>query len=130
MSWETLFRDFWWLLFPLFGMGMGVFGMIQKDRRMRDTMTLIKSYIDQGKEPPAELLKLATEGEEPGAAASQQHSGAWAFIVFAGVAAGFGTGYYLVRNEDWAFAFLIAAVAMGVMAAGALILLVTGRGKS
>lgn len=30
---EELFRDFWWLMFPLFGMVMAVLGLIQDQRR-------------------------------------------------------------------------------------------------
>lgn len=30
---EELFRDFYWLIFPLFGMVMAVFGMIADNRR-------------------------------------------------------------------------------------------------
>ena len=49
----TLFNQYWWLLFPL---AFGVFGLIRvilKDEENRRTMSLIRSYTDQGKEPPA-----------------------------------------------------------------------------
>ncbi len=52
---------------------------------------------------------------------------AWTFVVFLALAAGFGTGYYFMRAESWSFAFLIVAVTMGVMAVGALLLLIFGR---
>lgn len=129
MTFAQFFHDFWWLMFPAFGMLMGVLGMFQSERRTTKTMDLIKAYIDQGKDPPAELLRLAAQdpdnarsGNTPG------ESRAWSFIVFAALAAGLGTGYYFVRAEDWAFAFLIGAVSMGVMALGALVLLFTRKG--
>ena len=28
---EELFRDYWWLMFPLFGMVMAVLGMVRDD---------------------------------------------------------------------------------------------------
>lgn len=31
---EELFRDFWWLIFPVFGMIMAVMGMAQENRRI------------------------------------------------------------------------------------------------
>ena len=31
---EDVFRDFWWLIFPLFGMVMAVLGMVQENRRI------------------------------------------------------------------------------------------------
>jgi hypothetical protein len=30
---EELFRDFWWLIFPIFGMVMAIMGMAQEGRR-------------------------------------------------------------------------------------------------
>lgn len=30
---EELFRDFWWLMFPVFGMVMAVLGYVQEERR-------------------------------------------------------------------------------------------------
>jgi hypothetical protein len=32
---EELFRDFWWLMFPAFGMVMAIFGMV-RDNGYRD----------------------------------------------------------------------------------------------
>ena len=54
----TLFNQYWWLLFPL---GFGLFGRIRtglKDDESRRILSLIRSYTDQGKEPPAELIAL------------------------------------------------------------------------
>jgi len=31
---EDLFRDFWWLVFPVFGMVMALFGVLQENRRI------------------------------------------------------------------------------------------------
>jgi len=124
-----LFRDFWWLIFPIFGMGMGLWGMASSERRSNRVMDLIKSYVDQGKEPPPELLKLAAEGDDYSGRTPQtrQHSGAWTFVTFAAMAAGFTTGWWFVRGEDYAFPFLIVAVVMGVLAVGALFILLLGR---
>lgn len=123
-----LFRDFWWLMFPIFGMFMGVVGMFETERRATKAMDLIKSYLDQGKEPPAELLKLAAEGDNVNYAASKDNR-AWTFIVFAAITVGLSIGYYFVQAEDWSFVFLIGAVTMGIMALGSLFLLIT-RNKS
>ncbi len=127
MSFEEFFRDFWWLMFPIFGMFLAVMGVFQEGQRANKAMDLIKSYADQGKEPPAELLKLALQDMETAAQKQSGNSRTWSFIVFTALAAGLGTGYYFVRAEDWAFAFLIGAVATGVMAVGALFLLIFGR---
>jgi hypothetical protein len=54
----ALFNQYWWLLFPL-GFGLcGIIRTVLKDDENRRTMSLIRSYTDQGKEPPAELIAL------------------------------------------------------------------------
>ncbi|MGE0739893.1 MAG: hypothetical protein AB7O98_01015 [Hyphomonadaceae bacterium] len=130
MSFEELFRGYWWLIFPIFGMAMAILGMIQSERRTDRVMDLIRSYADQGKEPPPELLRMAAQSmdeDAQGGRQSREHSSLWTFIVFAALTAGFGVGYYMIRAEDWAWAFLLVAVVMGVMALGALLILVLGR---
>jgi hypothetical protein len=52
MTATQLFAAYWWLIFPIFGMMMGLIGMFQSDRRATRTMDLIKAYVDQGKDPP------------------------------------------------------------------------------
>lgn len=125
MEFETLFRQFWWLIFPIFGMFIAIWGMIANERRAREAMGVIKSYVDQGKEPPQELVDLAAGGDDY--RHSNRHtrgqSGAWSFVTFAALAIGFGAGYYVVKNETYAFAFLIVALVMAVMAIGAFFIL-------
>lgn len=53
---ETLFAQYWWLLFPIFGMGMGIFGMYMGHKSRQDRIGLIRQYLEQGKEPPTALL--------------------------------------------------------------------------
>lgn len=130
MTFADFFAHYWWLMFPAFGMLMAVMGVFQSERQQRSMIDLIKSYTDQGKEPPPELVKLASQSLQADAqkqGSSNSDSRAWSFIVFAALSAGFGTGYYFVQAQDWAFAFLIVAVTMGVMAVGALGILLFGR---
>lgn len=128
---EELFRDYWWLIFPIFGMMMGLIGMFQSDRRTTRTMDLIKAYVDQGKDVPPELLQLASaemsSGASSGMGRTPTENRIWSFATFGALAAGFGIGYYVMRHQEWSFAFLIVAVVMGVMALGALLLLIFGR---
>ncbi len=53
---EDLFRSYWWLLLPLGYFIATGFDQLMRYRRHRDTLDLIKSYTDQGKEPPAALI--------------------------------------------------------------------------
>lgn len=132
MTFFEFFEVYWWLMFPVFGMAMAFIRMSQSERRTNQTMDLIKSYIDQGKEPPAELLRLAAkglEGDDQSSAPPQtrRQRMLWQFVVFGGMAAGFGTAYALTsRTEDWAWVFLAVAVSAGVIAMGALIMFALG----
>ena len=125
MEFEVLFRQFWWLIFPIFGMFMAIWGMIANERRAREAMGVIKSYVDQGKDPPQELVDLAAGGDDyrHGNRHSRRQHGAWSFVTFAALAIGVGAGYYVVQEQEYAFAFLIVALIMGVMALGALMML-------
>lgn len=134
MTLADFFHQYWWLIFPVFGMGMGFYGMVASDRRTRHTLDLIRTYVEQGKEPPPELLKLASDQESTFADMgfsspdrSPRSSRVWNLFTFAALAAGFGVGYWWVRGEDYAFAFLIVAVTMAVLALGGLVVLLLGR---
>jgi hypothetical protein len=129
MSFEGLFIRFWWLIFPLFGMAMALWGMASTERRSRRAMDLIDSYVKQGKEPPAELLKIASGADEDSATGAGQSRGqatVWSLVTFTAIALGFGVGYQFVQTEKYAFAFLIVAVIMSVLAVGSAFILLFG----
>ncbi len=129
---EELFRDFWWLMFPIFGMIMAGTGAFTSERRSRNVIDLIRTYTDRGQEPPPELLKLAAKDwDEEGNVTSPQsrtQSNGWSFFTFAALAAGFAVAYaFIQKAEDWAWIFLAVAAGMAVMAVGALVMLYLGR---
>lgn len=127
---EDLFRDYWWLIFPLFGMFMAVRGNASSERSQQRVLDLIKTYTDQGKEPPPELLAMARQGLDESidaAGGPGKNDRAWTFVIFAALAAGFGVGWYLNQGESFAWAFLIVTVTMSVLAVGSLLILLFGR---
>jgi hypothetical protein len=126
MGFEELFVRFWWLIFPLFGMVMALWGMASTERRSRRAMELIDTYVKQGKEPPAALLSIAAGADEDDIGTTPGQSRVWNLVTFTAIAAGFGIGYQYVQTEKYAFAFLIVAVTMGVLAVGSLLILLFG----
>ncbi len=46
---EELFRDFWWLMFPISGMVMAVLGMAQDARRENAILDRARRELEQGK---------------------------------------------------------------------------------
>ena len=57
---EDLFRDYWWLIFPVLVMGMGGWDRYLAYRKHRDSIELLKAYAAQGKEPPPEVLRATS----------------------------------------------------------------------
>ena len=44
---EELFRDFWWLMFPIFGMVMAVWGMAKDSRAEDDVIARARRKLEQ-----------------------------------------------------------------------------------
>src|SRR5471032_3508163 len=59
-----LFSHFWWLIFPLFWMVAVMARLWSRHSRANRALDIVKSYADQGKEPPAELLKTLQYGSD------------------------------------------------------------------
>jgi hypothetical protein len=51
------FSHFWWLVFPLFWMVMALAWGWSRHSRANRALDIVKTYADQGKDPPPELLK-------------------------------------------------------------------------
>jgi uncharacterized membrane protein YhaH (DUF805 family) len=124
-----LFRQFWWLIFPIMGMTYGLVGMIagmNQQRRAQDRAAdLLRTYAEQGKEPPPELLKALSQGVEPAALAGGRQerisSAWWTFFVFIALTGGFGVGANSF-DENAHSAFMVVMVVMGILAFGALVM--------
>ena len=57
-----LFSRFWWLIFPLFWMVMALAWAWSRHSRANRALDIIKTYADQGKDPPPELVKGLQDG--------------------------------------------------------------------
>src|SRR6185503_14297993 len=91
-DWYRLFGGFWWLLFPL-GWAIGqLIKNILRHIRAREALSVLKSYADQGKEPPAELVAVLRHPEQTDAQQRRGDYKIWGWIpifLFAGLTAGF-----------------------------------------
>lgn len=92
------FDQYWWLIFPILGMGMGFFGMYSAHRTRAEKIKLIRFYVEQGKEPPPALLATLSEtGNDDGCGGTRSGritSLVSSFTVFAALALAFGyTGW-------------------------------------
>lgn len=117
-----LFTHFWWLLFPLIGMVYGFVGMLQHGRTQDRAMEVLRTYAQQGKEPPPEVLKALSEGslspQDTSVGRSTITGAWWTFFVFFALACGFAAGFKQFQG-DAQTAFLVVTVVMSVLALGA-----------
>jgi len=61
-----MFGHFWWLIFPLFWMIMALAWGWSRHARANRALDILKTYADQGKDPPPELLKGLQTGMDGG----------------------------------------------------------------
>jgi len=144
---EDLFRSYWWLLFPIGYFIYAAFDQYMRYRRHRDTLDLIKTYADQGRDPPPELMaRLKSRsldpddsgeededyGEDRRAARRRYRSyrrreGRWYQVVLFGVmAAGFG---FAAATDIYGAgeAFVIVTFVMGALCLASLVTALTSR---
>lgn len=122
MTATDLFNSYWWLIFPLFGMGMGLVAMLGHFRHRSETLKLIKTYADQGKEPPAALLEaLRTDEDRVYNCRGGRRRSHWTQIaVFGSLAVAFGYfGYYGEGGS------VFIALALGFGMGSAILLLIS-----
>jgi len=124
MDFGELFQRFWWLIFPVLSMVWGMVDLAAKHKRARHGMDLIKSYIDQGKEPPPELLRFLSVQTDGNCSKSREYSFVPVFL-FAALSAGFiwapfMPGMDLEPRQVWALhlvAMIFGALCLGLLVA-------------
>jgi hypothetical protein len=132
---EDLFRSFWWLIFPLSWFVFGAYQSWLSYRANRDTLDLIKTYAQAGREPPPELLaklsKRWNDGEEddderPRRRRRRERS--WHQVVlFGGLCAGFTYGAITDLYQAGP-AFIIVAFVMGALSLASAVSILVDRG--
>jgi hypothetical protein len=131
---EDLFRSFWWLIFPLTWFVFGAYQSWLSYRANRDTLDLIKTYAQAGREPPPELLaKLSKrwneeESDDERSRRRGRRERSWHQVVlFAGLGAGFCYGAITDLYEAGS-AFIIAAFVMGALSLASAVSILVDRG--
>ena len=103
----------------------GMVNLWSRHTRANRALDLIKSYADQGKEPPPELfqnLQVAVRNEQGG-----RTLGTYGWIpcfLFAGLAVAFT---FMASRDSWDEGLIFVAIIMGALALGFLASMVSGR---
>jgi hypothetical protein len=92
-----MFSRFWWLIFPLFWMGWALVWGWSRHSRANRALDIIKSYADQGKDPPPDLVKNLQGGMDGGGCGP------------------YGWRYSPERRMHRAIVFTALAIAFGVL---------------
>jgi hypothetical protein len=128
------FSHYWWLIFPLFWMISSMVKLWSRHARANRALDLIKSYADQGKEPPTELLKSlqGTDQDDCYGRSRYRNRGprGWVSVfLFGGVAAAFlFLGLFPEDGiRDHANGLFFVAIIMGALALGSLVTMLAGR---
>lgn len=140
---EDMFRQFWWLIFPLSWFVFGAYQSWLSYRANRDTLDLIKTYAQSGREPPPELMaklsKRWNDGDDLGEVDEddrlrrrhrrrhwRQHT--WSRVALFGcLCAGF-TFAAVTNLYDAGPAFVIVSFVMAALAVAAAVSILVDRG--
>ena len=132
---EELFRDYWWLMFPLGWMIASGFTSLLNYRRQKDTLRLIQAYAEKGQEPPAALLKVLDRPIDSdteffqGGRSGRRGDGSWFSVVLFGVmAAGFAYASWadIYGAQE---AFLIVSFVLGALCLASLVSALRSGGR-
>jgi hypothetical protein len=120
----TLFSRFWWLIFPLFWMAYAMVRLWLRHSRANRSLDILKSYAEQGKEPPAEVLAALKDRHDLDAHRHRGPEHGWMrFCLFAGLAVAFAVVAFIPNDmsEGHEFVFIFVAIIMVGLALGGLI---------
>jgi hypothetical protein len=107
----------WWVIFPLIGFAFAFWAMWLSHQRQKAAIDLMRTYASQGKDPPAELLKVLQGGD-----GWNRPYREWQNAVLLGaLAVAFGVMAYLHEGIRQAIGLSIAAVVLAALAVNSLV---------
>lgn len=131
---EDLFRSYWWLIFPLYGLAMGAWHSGMQYRRQKAMLDVIRTYADRGEQPPEAVLAALNKGVDDedgfgsrgGRGGSRYWSLAALFFLLAATFA--GVSYFGILGDGVGGPFYLVAAVMAAVGVWALInALIFGR---
>lgn len=121
-----LFREFFWLIFPILGMGIAFVAVFGEFARQRRALEVLRVYAEKGTEPPPSVLAVLSRAS----AESKKRNPLASFAFFLIMALGFAftAGWFNSAPGAWLFVlgFGITAFVMAALAASNLVQVFTG----
>lgn len=124
-----LFREFFWLIFPILGMGIAFVAVAGEFGRQRKALDVLRTYAEKGIEPPPSVLAVLSRASN-----EQKKNPMAAFALFAVLAVGFGAAallsLYFVHIWAFVLGFGIASFVMVALAASNLVSALSSNSSS
>ena len=119
-----LFRHFFWLIFPILGMGMGAFAIWNEFSRQKKALEVLKVYAEKGQEPPESVMQIL--GRASTASRDRRGRSAWSRATFfCALALGFAGMAVWTGMTSGSYSFetgwTIAAIVLGALGLSALV---------
>jgi hypothetical protein len=126
-TFAELFREFFWMIFPIFGMGVGAWAIWNEFSRQKKALEVLKVYAEKGQEPPESVMQVLGQASTPKA---RNRRNPWSGAAFFGVlSAGFGAlaawTYFGSGPAQFVTGWTIAAIALGALCASNLVAALT-----
>lgn len=125
-----LFRQFFWMIFPIFGMGFAAFAVWNEFSRQKKALEVLKVYAEKGTEPPESVVAVLTRASTGRRGGSNSNPFAQA-AYFGVMAVGFAglTTWFAFHPNLWIFTtgFAICGFALAALAASSLVQGLTTR---
>jgi|GEM_PF-1651328 len=128
-----LVREFFWIIFPVLGMGIGALAVWNEFSRQKKALEVLKVYAEKGVEPPASVLAVLNRAAMAGGR-MQRDRNAWGSTVFCGVmAAGFaGLAVWSAQGDlrqtgAFVLGFTIIAFSLVAVGLGTLVTALTSK---
>ena len=122
-----LFRQFFWMIFPVFGMCFAAFAVWNEFSRQKKALEVLKVYAEKGTEPPESVLQVLNRASTR----QRRTASGWPGAAFFGVLSlGFaGMAVWTSSNSgpgQFVTFWTIAAIALGALCASNLVVALTG----
>ncbi len=129
-TFAELFRQFFWLIFPVLGMGVGAFAIWNEFSRQKKALEVLKVYAEKGQEPPESVMRILSQASAPGSDRRSRNPMAGA-VFFGVLSAGFAAmALWTFANggpQQFVTGWTIAAIALGALFASNLVRALGGR---
>ena len=124
MTFFDFASQYWWLIFVLIWPITGIIHSFTHYNHRSEMLKMLKTYADQGKEPPAGLIDAMKSDDRNGHDDDyygrrrwKRHRSGWGgAVTFVALAAGFGYAGYYGHLGEASQIFMALAVAFGIAA--------------